>query len=147
MLINMRRWVGAGVASAVAIVATGCTGGVNPVGPPTGRTISYAQEVQPIYDVHCTSCHVAGGFSSTFGGLSMHLNAAESHGDTVNRPSAQRPDLPLIKPGDSAASLLFQKVSSNSPPVGDTMPLFDARLSTSELAILRDWIDQGAANN
>lgn len=131
----------------IALLAAGCQGGVNPVGPPTGRTISYAQEVQPIYDTHCTSCHVAGGFSSTFGGLSMRLNAADSHGDTVDRASSQRPDLLLIKPGDSAASYLFQKVSSDSPSGGETMPLFGPRLTSSELAILRDWIDQGAINN
>lgn len=131
----------------LAGLVAGCQGGVNPVGPPTGRTISYAQEVQPIYDAHCASCHVAGGLGSSFGGSSMHLTAGESHASTVNQPSSQRPDILLIKPGDSAGSLLFLKVSSDTPPSGDTMPIFGAKLTSSELAILRDWIDQGAANN
>ncbi len=131
----------------VIIMAAGCQGGVNPVGPPTGRTISYSQEVQPIYDAHCTSCHAAGGFGSTFGGGSMVLTSGQSHATTVDQASAQRPDLFLIRPGDSANSLIYLKVSQNSPPSGETMPLFGDRLSSTELAILRDWIDQGAANN
>jgi len=77
----------------------------------------------------------------------MRLNAGESHATTVNQASSQRPDLLLIKPGDSAASLLFLKVSSDTPPAGETMPIFGAKLTSSELAILRDWIDQGAVNN
>lgn len=136
-----------GVVSLIAMAVSGCQGGVHLVGPPTGRTISYSREVQPIYDAHCTSCHVAGGFSSIFSGVSMQLTAARSHGDTVNRASSHRADLILVKPGDSANSLLFQKVSSSTPPVGETMPLVGARLTSNELAILRDWIDQGAANN
>ena len=130
-----------------AMAMAGCQGGVNPVGPPTGRTISYSQEVQPIYDNHCTSCHAAGGFTSIFSGVSFDLTAAHSHDDTVGRTSSRRADLVLVKPGDSANSLLFMKVSSNAPPAGETMPLVGARLTSNELAILRDWIDQGAANN
>lgn len=131
----------------VVLLATGCQGGVNPIGPPTGRTISYSQEVQPIYDTHCASCHVAGGLGSGFGGSAMRLTAGESHTTTVNQASSQRPDLLLIKPGESAASLLFLKVSTDTPPSGDTMPIFGPKLTSTELAILRDWIDQGAVNN
>lgn len=145
--MGLRVQKSAVVAMLAFIALGGCQGGVNPVGPPTGRTISYASEVQPIYDAHCTSCHAAGGFSTVFSGLSFDLTAARSHADTVNQPSSRRADLILIKPGDSANSYLFQKVSSNSPALGETMPLVGERLSSSELAILRDWIDQGAANN
>lgn len=143
---NMRKRL-VRVLPLVMIMAAGCQGGVNPVGPPTGRTISYSQEVQPIYDAHCTSCHAAGGFGSTFGGGSMVLTSGQSHATTVDQASAQRPDLLLIKPGDSASSLLFLKVSQDTPPSGETMPLFGDRLSSTELAILKDWIDQGAADN
>src|SRR6185295_1776698 len=85
----------------VALVAAGCQGGVNPVGPPTGRTLSYSLEVQAIFAGSCTSCHVAVGSSSTFRGIAMHLTAAESFANTVNNSSSQRPDLILVKPGDS----------------------------------------------
>ena len=145
MSISVRSSLGLVALATVAL--SGCQGGVNPVGPPTGRTISYSQEVQPIYDAHCTSCHSAGGFSSVFSGLSFDLTAGNSHGDTVNQPSSRRADLLLVKPGDAANSLMFLKVSSDAPPVGETMPIVGARLSSEELAILRDWIDQGAADN
>jgi len=70
-----------------------------------------------------------------------------SYNNLVNQPSAQRPDLTLVIPGDSASSLVFQKVSQNSPPVGSRMPSLGDPLTAGELALLRDWIDQGALDN
>jgi hypothetical protein len=62
-------------------------------------------------------------------------------------PAPQQADLTLVVPGDPDTSLLWLKVSSNSPPVGSTMPLFGSRLTSNELALVRDWIAQGAQNN
>lgn len=125
---------------------TGCQGGVNTPGGPVGRAVSLAGDVQPILSQKCATCHAAGGFGSAFGS-NLALNSGATFGSTVNQPSDQRPDLLRVKPGDSANSLLYLKVSSNNPPVGATMPLLGERLSSSELALLRDWIDQGALDN
>ncbi|MFQ5501047.1 MAG: hypothetical protein ACE5EQ_01975 [Phycisphaerae bacterium] len=77
----------------------------------------------------------------------MRLIEGLSFAMLINQKSTQNPSLTLVTPGDTANSLLFLKVSSNSPPVGDTMPLIGRRLTSSELARVRDWIDQGAMNN
>ncbi len=77
----------------------------------------------------------------------MRLIAGQSFAMLINQKSTLDPSLTLVIPGDSANSLLFLKVSSDSPPVGDTMPLIGRRLTSTELALVRDWIDQGAMNN
>lgn len=123
-----------------------CQGEVNLPGPGTGRAVSLADDVQPIFDARCASCHRSGAFANLMG-IDLELTAGQSHDSLVNRPSSQSAAHMLVVPGDSAASLLFLKVSSNAPPVGSTMPLFGERLTSAELALVRDWIDQGALDN
>ncbi len=125
---------------------TGCQGSVNEPGPPTGETISFSADIQPIFNANCTTCHRTGGVADVEG-IRLKLVAGESFDLLVDQPSSQRSDLTLVVPGDAGASLLFLKVSSNSPPVGSTMPLVGARLSSTDLGLIRDWINQGALNN
>ncbi len=128
-------------------LACGCQGDVNTPDPPGAREISYANDVQPIFNARCTSCHSPGSPTTDFVGIRMVLTAGQSYDSLVDQPSSQRPDLTLVVPGNPDSSLLWLKVSSNAPPVGATMPLLGARLSSAELAVIRDWVDQGAANN
>ena len=94
-------------------------------------------------DANCISCHVSGGIADAI----LHLNSGESFAALVNQPSVQDASLTHVVPGDSASSLLFQKVSSDSPPVGARMPLGGAALSRSDIDLIANWIDQGAVNN
>ncbi len=111
--------------------------------PPPVDMVSFSGQIQPIFDANCTICHVSDGFADEI----MHLNAEESFDALVDQPSVQNPDLTRVVPGDSGASLLFLKVSSDSPPVGVRMPFGGAPLPAGEIALIRDWIDQGAQNN
>ena len=113
--------------------------------PPTGQPVSYAGQIQPIFNAHCIDCHAGSG--PPLSGLTLSLEAGVSHAEIVNQPSEQDASLTLVVPGDPAGSLLYLKVSSDTPPVGSTMPLFSARLSSNEVALLRDWIAQGAQDN
>ncbi len=108
--------------------------------------VSFAGQIQPIFDARCTVCHQAGGLADILG-ITLRLVPGESYNGLVNQPSSQRADLTRVVPGDSTSSLLFLKVSSNTPPVGSRMPLFGAALSQAEIDLIRDWIDQGAQDN
>jgi len=126
---------------------TGCMpGNVNAPAPPVERTVSFADDIQPIFDKHCVQCHRVDGFAN-LQGIVMLLTEGDALDSVVNQASSQNPALSLVVPGDADSSLLFQKVSSNNPPVGATMPLFGKALSSEELGLLRDWIDQGALDN
>lgn len=129
-----------------AVLGSGCYGGpVNPPAEQVTENVSFSQQIQPIFETHCTVCHVVGGFALGF--VTLELTEGDSRAMLVNQASSQDAAHTLVVPGDSSLSLLFLKVSSNDPPVGATMPLFGGRLSSEELGLMRDWIDQGALDN
>ncbi len=112
----------------------------------TGGTVSFSVEIQPIFTTACAGCHSPGGNADS-ARIPSHLTDGEAYDLIVGVPSVQRSDLILVVPGDSAASLLYLKVSSISPPTGNRMPLFAPVLSDAEIGLIRDWINQGAENN
>ena len=110
-------------------------------------TVSFADQIQPIFDQHCIRCHVTGGFANQ-SGIPLRLVQGESYLRLVNQQSVQDPNWTLVKPGDSTNSLLYQKVSQPTPPVGLRMP-WDGHNPPSEESIehIKTWIDEGAENN
>ena len=105
-----------------------------PPPPPTQRTVSFSTDVRPIFAdsrVGCLGCH--GGTNNLFVGTVADLMTGGLHG-------------PAIVPGNSAASLLVQKIGPN-PPFGARMPYGGTPLPDSTIQLIRNWIDQGALNN
>jgi hypothetical protein len=137
-------------AALVAITASCQTDGNNlvPVLPAPGEPISFAQHIQPIFTARCAGCHRDGGLAATFSGIKLRLTSADvSYATLVNQLSAQRDAFTLVKPSDSANSLLYLKVSRHDPPVGGRMPLIGSPLSADQIRVIKDWIDQGALDN
>ena len=121
----------------------GCT----PLTPPdTSGTVSFSTDIQPILTTTCGGCHSANGIAD-LSGIALRLTQAESYDGMVNQLSVQDTSLTLVIPGNSTASLVYQKVSSDAPPVGDRMPQFAPALSAAEILLIQNWIDQGALNN
>jgi len=139
---------------AVCLSFAGCPMSSTPAGvdPNAGgggsdaTAVSFAQQIQPIFVGRCDGCHSQGGFADNQG-IALRLTASESLAGLVNQTSSQNASLTLVTPGDAANSLLFQKVSQDSPPIGSRMPLFGSPLSVSDQNLIRDWIDQGALDN
>ncbi len=108
--------------------------------------LSFAAEVQPVFDTHCTgACH--NGPTSAAGFL--QLTAAESYAALVNVPAAVTCSGQLrVKPGDPDSSVLLETMVGTS--CGNRMPFdtpqyFDS--APTQLAAVRSWILQGAPNN
>ncbi len=112
----------------------------------SAAALSFSDDLIPLFARRCTICHVDGGFADQQG-IDLRLAEDDTYDQLVDQVSIQRSDLTLVVPGDSQASLLFLKVSSDSPPVGNRMPLGGSLLADDEIAIIRDWIDQGALDN
>ena len=91
----------------------------------TAQTVDFAHDVFPIFRDRCASCHAYG---KSEGDFSM-----------VNRASLL--DAGVVDLDDPGASDLLDRVQSSGfdrmPPQGD-------RLTAEQVAILRQWIDQGA---
>ncbi len=100
--------------------------------PPASKTISFATDIQPIFEQSCLRCH---GPERPKSGLRLdNRESALKGGDT---------GVDII-PGDSAHSPLVHYVSRvvedmEMPPPGKGEPLTPA-----QVGLLRAWIDQGA---
>jgi hypothetical protein len=83
----------------------------------------------------------------------LDLMAADLHGELMNHQVAANTDLPLIAPGDPEGSYLYRLIADCEPMdrdgnVVNHMPLNAPFLSDPGLvAMVRDWIAQGAQNN
>ncbi len=97
--------------------------------------VSYIDDIQPVFNDHCVACHGSNG------GLSLEEEV--SYGNLVNVEARGYPGMIRVVPWDSSSSVLYLKVTGDSS-VGTQMPV-GGELSTNEIDLIRDWIDEGAA--
>ncbi len=118
-----------------------------------------------IIGVRCIGCHRPGGSGFTVGMLDMstpatayaslvNVNGAGTGAGTSGVTcAAVSPLVPRVSPGNSAGSLLFEKVNAKLtgtlPPCGSPMPLpaTGAPLTQAQVNLIAAWIDAGANNN
>jgi hypothetical protein len=86
----------------------------------------------------CTACHAGAGAP-----LGLRLNEGSSYALLVNAPSAEVPSLQRVQPGNPDASYLIRKLEGTAA-VGSRMPLNGPPLPASTIAVIRQWIANGA---
>ena len=90
-------------------------------------SISYYNEIQPIFNTHCVECHTGGQFAS--GGLELiNYEKLMEGGDSGN----------VVIEYDSQNSLLWIRIEN-----GD-MPMQASSLEENQITLIADWIDEGA---
>jgi mono/diheme cytochrome c family protein len=98
-------------------------------------TVSYAKDIQSLFDERCTKCH--GGGERVQSGLKLtsyeNLMSGGKHG------------VPVVA-GKADSSIIIQKLRPD-PPFGKQMPFSGKKLSEEEIQKIADWINQGANNN
>jgi len=111
----------------IALASTGCSREQEP-------TVSYTREIQPIFDKYCTACHSPDGLGYRKTGLRL-----DSYED-LRRGN-------VLTPGSPSSSTIVVYIHGSADPY-KSMP-FGSRshLKKSEIALITDWIDQGAKNN
>lgn len=143
----LRRLTGSVAALFLGATCLGMNCQTDPLMQMDDATVSFSREIQPIFDTHCIRCHVTGGFANN-SGIPLRLIEGVSHGLLVGKSSVQNSDWQLVKPGDPDNSLLYQKFTQTSPPVGRQMPWDAATIVTpDEIELIRRWIEEGARNN
>ena len=157
----MRVFHAAGIVLLAAVsVLPGCAGsggGGGGGGPkckaPAQPTISYANNVQPIYN---RSCAVAAGCHASSGpAQGLDLSAGKSYGQSVNVKSTEQPKLKRIDPGKPDSSYIVQKIEGTPGISGVLMPqgcpgtpLNGAQcLSADDISCIRQWVTECAPNN
>ena len=89
-------------------------------------SVDYESEIQPIWNSNCGNCHL--GNSS--GGLNLsNYDNLMSSGTVI--------------PGDHILSILYDRITRDNSDTGD-MPPGNAELVQSEIALIAQWIDEGA---
>lgn len=132
-------------------VLMGCSSDstTNPNGPPGngGREIkvnpSFVQDIQEIFNrIGCnsSSCH---GATPAAG---LDLRSENAHAALVGVASTNEPNRTRVIPGNAQDSYLVIKLEGRQQ-VGTQMPQGRSALDNIDLTNIRNWIDQGAANN
>lgn len=102
--------------------------------------VSFNDEVLPMLQMRC-GCHDPKGSGSAIDSTAFSIGNAQE----VKRGGNKSADKAVVA-GDPCASVLVQKVSE-APPFGARMPVSGPYYSSSEMALLRDWIVEGAHDN
>lgn len=104
---------------------------LHPAAGAAGQGVSFTRDVAPVLVAKCLACHQA---DKAKGGYRLHTFEA------LLKPGSSK-DAP-VRPGRAADSLLFQLLVATN--VDDRMPQEDEALPASQIALIRQWIDQGA---
>jgi hypothetical protein len=140
-------------AAAIVLIAAGCDESLRDfAGPTPDLQPTFSSIQRDIFSTSdtagraaCTSCHNAAGAS--FAG-ELNLTGATAYNALVNVPSTGKPGAVRVVPGNPDASYLIQKLEGASGIVGDRMPRTGGPfLTAGQIAIIRRWIELGAANN
>jgi cytochrome c553 len=93
---------------------------IEPVVPPVVGSVSYVDDVQPIINAYCVSCHPA------------------------NNPGTKLETYPQLKSKADDGTLVG---TINHEPNFRPMPENGMKLSNSQIQNITNWVNQGAPNN
>jgi Ca2+-binding RTX toxin-like protein len=105
---------------------------------PVVTAVDFDTQIQPIFSGRCIGCH-----NTTSAPHGLVLAEGHSYDLLVNVASAEVPSLKRVKPGDPDNSYLVQKVEGTAA-VGGRMPLNRDPLTEDQIALIRQWISDGA---
>lgn len=109
-----------------------------------GTTVSFANDVQPIFT---TNCALAGCHNAATAQQGLVLEAGSAFSNIVNVPSSEQPSVFRVSPGDADASYLVRKIRGTSGISGGRMPLNRTPLSAAQIDTIATWVNEGAADN
>jgi hypothetical protein len=135
--------------AAAAVLLAGCAGSGEGLdengrplgeGGPTGELMPTIESIQDhVFTPRCATCHQGSHVS----GLELE-DAQRSYDELVDVMSTENPALARVEPGQSDNSYLIDKLEGTQT-VGGRMPLNQPPLSPETIAVIRQWIDEGAA--
>jgi mono/diheme cytochrome c family protein len=96
------------------------------------QSVDYVRDVKPILTKYCTACH---GVEKQKSGLRLDTAAAALRGGDSG---------PAVEKGKSGESLLIQALTGVEG-VAEMPPKGQPQLDAAQIALLKAWIDQGAA--
>jgi mono/diheme cytochrome c family protein len=117
------------------LLATGVLAGCGPQGG--APEVSFRAQLQPLLQKHCAECHQPGGAGNEKSGFAVDSHASVMQGTKYG---------PVVVPGSAVSSSLYRLVSGETDP-SIRMPHGRDKLPDAEIALIQNWIDQGAKDN
>lgn len=134
-----KPWARAGLLASSMLLAACGSGSGTIGGNPAGSLQANFDSIQNnVFDALCVGCHL--GATAPAG---LRLDAANSFALLVGFASVQQPGLLRVDPGNPNASYLIQKLEGTAA-TGAQMPLNGTPLPTADIAVIRQWITDGA---
>ena len=124
---NLSRFATVGL-PLILVALTGCN---------RSSEVSFAQDVQPILKKHCVECHLSGGLGHQKSGFLVESYDSLMKGTKFG---------PVVVPGDALSSSLYRLVAGEVD-ASIRMPHGKDPLPAAEIAVVENWITQGAKNN
>ena len=120
---------------AIAVLSTGCS-----------QQVSYQNDVNPILQANCLSCHDGQGEGVQASGFSVRTYDDLMQGTKFGE---------VVLPGDSLSSSLYRLIDHQADRKIQMPPHHEEALASGKLSSLsaeqintiKTWIDQGAKNN
>jgi hypothetical protein len=135
--------------AAASLLQSGCAGsgsGLDASGRPLGSggsnggplVAEFSSIQEHVFTPICTACHAGGGAPQ-----GLRLDSANSYDLLVGVPSTEVGSILRVKPGDPNNSYLVQKLEGHAS-VGAQMPFGGPPLPSETIAVIRQWITDGA---
>ena len=130
----------------ILLAAVGCSSSSSPSSPTPTPTVSFATQIQQqIFNPACTACHTDEGRTPS---SNLNLKSGVSISNLVNVASVGKAGAVRVIPGNPTGSYLIQKLEGASDIVGLRMPRNGPPfLTTEQVTLIRQWIQNGAPNN
>lgn len=146
MKTTFKTWAPATVLVAMLVVALASVG----FGQGAETTVSFANDIVPMFVASCTSCHT--GEAARTGSANLNLDPEFAYGDLIRVMSGHVPTMARVMPGDPDASYLVHKLAGTQADVGgrgQRMPRGSEEnyWTDEQIELVRTWIAEGAQNN
>ena len=138
------------IAAVAGIAMTvGCSSSTSPTTtppPPTTSGPTFSQQIQAqILTPACVSCHTDEGRNPSGG---LNLKSGTAYAALVGVPSTAKAGAIRVIAGNPSGSYLVQKLEGAADIVGLRMPRNGPPfLTDAQVALIRQWIQNGAPNN
>jgi mono/diheme cytochrome c family protein len=127
--------------------ATGCGSSSSPSAPSNQtNTVTFSTQIQQqILNPACVACHTDDGRTPA---SNLNLKSGVAVANLLNVASVGKPGAVRVIPGNPSGSYLIQKLEGAPDIVGLRMPRNGPPyLTTEQIALIRQWIQNGAPNN
>lgn len=138
--------LGHGFVVLIAALAVAACDDDPPQFPADAGEVSYAEDIQPIFDALCVDCH--------WPGAPIDYNLVDpfdpDNGIIGRENSWGAPQDVIVDPGDPDNSFLVAKVADpdlDYDTSGAPMPMLIDRLTADEMAAVEQWISDGAQDD